>query len=314
MHINGLVTPAALIDEARLVQNVDRMAARASGLGVSLRPHFKTHKCAEIAALQARRGCHGFTVSTLAEARCLQRAGFDDITYAVPMVPSKLAAALELRNRGTNLHLLVDSLETALGPSGVRRSPRRPVRRLRQGRLRVPPCRRRPRVRRGGSGWLACSTDCSHLALSGLLTHAGHSPTPAATGPRPRRWPGRRRRRDGAPRCRSSAGQACRPGPSASDRRRPSLRLDHLEGVDEARPGNAVFFDVFQAAVGSTTQDNIAMAVLASVVGVYPARGQAVVDAGALALSKDQGPNHLEDCGFGLLADCSMAPAEQTSA
>jgi D-serine deaminase-like pyridoxal phosphate-dependent protein len=40
--------------------------------------------------------------------------------------------------------------------------------------------------------------------------------------------------------------------------------------------------------------------VLATVVSVHPEDGRAVIDAGALALSKDPGPTHVDrGCGFG---------------
>ena len=63
-----------------------------------------------------------------------------------------------------------------------------------------------------------------------------------------------------------------------------------------------MFFDAFQAAIGSCTLDDAAFFVLASVIGSYPARGELLLDAGALALSKDEGPRHVRpDCGYGVL-------------
>ena len=74
-----------------------------------------------------------------------------------------------------------------------------------------------------------------------------------------------------------------------------------LTGVTEARPGNYVFFDAFQAAIGSCDLDDIAFSVLATVISVDTEQGRSIVDAGALALSKDPGPTHVEpECGFGL--------------
>ena len=73
-------------------------------------------------------------------------------------------------------------------------------------------------------------------------------------------------------------------------------------GIDEVRPGNYVFFDTFQATLGSCRVDEIAFSVLATVIGAYPERHEVVVDAGALALSKDPGPTHLDsECGFGIV-------------
>jgi D-serine deaminase-like pyridoxal phosphate-dependent protein len=85
--------------------------------------------------------------------------------------------------------------------------------------------------------------------------------------------------------------------------------VDHLDGVDEARPGNSVFYDVHQATIGSAELGLIAMFVLATVVGVYPERRHALVDAGALALSQDAGPVAVDpDCGYGRLLDLESRP------
>ena len=55
-----------------------------------------------------------------------------------------------------------------------------------------------------------------------------------------------------------------------------------LAGVTESRPGNYAFFDAFQVAIGSCTLDDAAFGVLATVIGSYPARGELLLDAGAL--------------------------------
>jgi D-serine deaminase-like pyridoxal phosphate-dependent protein len=85
----------------------------------------------------------------------------------------------------------------------------------------------------------------------------------------------------------------------------PTLSVaEDLTGVDEVRPGNYVFFDAFQAALGSASLDDAAFSVLASVIGCSPSRRELVLDCGALALSKDPGATHLDPrCGFGVLVD-----------
>ena len=75
---------------------------------------------------------------------------------------------------------------------------------------------------------------------------------------------------------------------------------DSLDGITEARPGNYVFFDRFQAAIGSCALSDVSFSVLVSVIGSYPERNQLLIDGGALALSRDEGPRHVaRDCGFG---------------
>ena len=80
--------------------------------------------------------------------------------------------------------------------------------------------------------------------------------------------------------------------------------VDHLAGVDEARPGNYIFFDAFQATLGSCRFEDCALTVLASVVHRDSARRKVVVDAGAIALSKDRGAADLDpECGYGRVLD-----------
>jgi len=55
--LSEILTPAAVIDLDRLERNCERMLARARKLGVTLRPHLKTAKSAEVARLATGIGC-----------------------------------------------------------------------------------------------------------------------------------------------------------------------------------------------------------------------------------------------------------------
>jgi D-serine deaminase-like pyridoxal phosphate-dependent protein len=81
-----------------------------------------------------------------------------------------------------------------------------------------------------------------------------------------------------------------------------ALHARHLAGVTEMRPGNFVFFDLFQHGLGMCAAGDIAVGVLASVIGHHRGRNHILLDAGALALSKDTGANRrLENVGYGLV-------------
>jgi len=67
--------------------------------------------------------------------------------------------------------------------------------------------------------------------------------------------------------------------------------VERLDGVSEVRPGNYAFYDFMQLAGGVCAAEDCAVTVLASVVSHQPGAGHVVVDAGALALSKDTGPH-----------------------
>jgi len=68
--------------------------------------------------------------------------------------------------------------------------------------------------------------------------------------------------------------------------------------------GNYIFFDAFQATLGSCSAADCALTVLAAVIHRDAGGGKVVIDAGAIALSKDPGPCGLDSaCGFGHILD-----------
>jgi D-serine deaminase-like pyridoxal phosphate-dependent protein len=82
---------------------------------------------------------------------------------------------------------------------------------------------------------------------------------------------------------------------------------ERLADTDEVRPGNYVFYDAFQSGIGVCNLSQCAVSVLATVIGSYPQQGHLLIDAGALALSKDAGPDHIDaNCGFGVVCDLEL--------
>jgi len=79
----------------------------------------------------------------------------------------------------------------------------------------------------------------------------------------------------------------------------------NLEGVTEARVGVYAFGDLVQAELGTCGIENIAIAVIGTVIGHNQPRGRVLVDAGFLALSRDRGTADLPvDWGYG--AVCTL--------
>jgi D-serine deaminase-like pyridoxal phosphate-dependent protein len=75
-------------------------------------------------------------------------------------------------------------------------------------------------------------------------------------------------------------------------------------GVTEVRAGVYVFFDLVMAGLGVCREDEIALSVLTSVIGHQAERGQLIVDAGWMALSRDRGTQSQRvDQGYGLVCD-----------
>jgi D-serine deaminase-like pyridoxal phosphate-dependent protein len=297
MHLDELQTPCALVDLDRLERNAAAMTDRAHRLGVRLRPHVKTHKCVEAARIQVRGHFGGITVSTLAEARGFAAAGFTDITYAVPVAPQRLAEVVEINSRIDRLAVVVDHLVTisAIEEAAAAHAVALPVwLKLDCGlhRAGVDPDSDRAMS-------LAARLERSpHIDFRGVLTHAGQSYRATNRG---------QARAAAVEECsvtRSFVKRLAKAGitvPEVSVGSTPTMTaVEDLDGIDEIRPGNYLFFDVFQTAIGSCTVADIAFSVLATVVSVHSEHHRAVIDAGALALSKDPGPTHVDPgCGFG---------------
>ncbi len=285
--LHDAATPALLLDASVLRRNAERVGSRVRSLGARLRPHVKTHKCIEVAEVQVAGHFEGITVSTLAEARAFAAEGFTDITYAVPIEPGKFDAVVDLLRQGVRLGLITDdptipdALDKAvagLGTAvdlwvkvdcGYHRCGVAP------GSAALPEL-----VQRIG--------DERHLRFAGLLTHAGHSYH--ARGHDAVLAVAREERdvmRDAADALRTAGFTV----PAVSVGSTPTAtHVDHLEGIDEVRAGNYAFFDLTQVAIGSCAVEECALSVLASVAHRDRAKGHVVLDAGAIALSKDRGP------------------------
>ncbi|MBV9749307.1 MAG: alanine racemase domain-containing protein [Acetobacteraceae bacterium] len=82
------------------------------------------------------------------------------------------------------------------------------------------------------------------------------------------------------------------------------LFAEHLRGVTEARAGIYLFWDLAQLSRGVCAEADIAVSVLATVIGHQRRGPSLVLDAGALALSKDLGANpYLPDARYGWVCD-----------
>jgi D-serine deaminase-like pyridoxal phosphate-dependent protein len=77
-----------------------------------------------------------------------------------------------------------------------------------------------------------------------------------------------------------------------------------LSGVTEVRAGVYALFDLVMHNVGVCEADDIALSVLATVIGHQADKGWAIVDAGWMAMSRDRGTERQSvDYGYGAVCD-----------
>ncbi len=274
-------TPALLLDAAAMHANIARMNAAVRRHGVALRPHLKTGKSVEVARAMTAGWSGGVTVSTLKEAETFAAAGYRDILYAVGITPAKLdqAAALDLT-------IILDSIDAA---QAVAAHPH-PFRTL----IEVDSDGQRAGVPPSQSDRLRTIAELLGDRLAGVLTHRGGSYGAAGPAELADHAEAERAAAVGAAEALRAAGHAC---PVVSVGSTPTaLFAKDLTGVTEVRAGVYVFHDLVMAGLGVCAIDDIALSVLATVIGHQPDRGWVLVDAGWMALSRDQGRG---DHGYG---------------
>ncbi|HET7401833.1 MAG TPA: hypothetical protein VFJ62_08635, partial [Usitatibacter sp.] len=82
-----------------------------------------------------------------------------------------------------------------------------------------------------------------------------------------------------------------------------------FDGVSEVRTGVYMFHDLVMAGLGVCELDDIAISVLASVIGHQREKEWVLVDAGWMAMSRDRGTaQQAVDQGYGLVCDIDGRP------
>jgi D-serine deaminase-like pyridoxal phosphate-dependent protein len=301
MRLAELSTPTLLLDRARLEANCERMLAKCRALGVALRPHMKTMKSIDAARLAIDPNHGGIAVSTLKEAEYFAGHGIADIQYAICITPDKLARAAALAARIPSFSFFVDAVETAAAVATFARSEEARFRVW----IEVDSGQHRTGTAPDGDELIAIAhaLQGSPVQLAGVATHGGHSygkrdaDAIAAVAEEERLAVTR-----AAERLRE-AGFAVE-GVSAGSTPT-AVHARSGEGLTELRPGVYMAGDLFQAEIGSHGRDDIAVSVLATVISHGRSPDRLLLDAGALALSKDRSTAALDggDLGYGLVAD-----------
>jgi D-serine deaminase-like pyridoxal phosphate-dependent protein len=293
----ALETPRLLLDLDRLERNCAAMRARCATLRVALRPHLKTAKSVDVARI-ATSGT-GITVSTLKEAEHFARAGYRDILYAAGIVPNKFAHAARIQAQtGADLILVTDSADVVAAAAQF----------TAEGAglsflIEIDCGEHRGGLPPADAARLAQAIAAAPgLRLRGIMTHAGHS---YGTSDPAKVVPIAAAERDAAVSAATAIRGAGLPCGIVSIGSTPTvLQADHLQGVTEVRAGIYMLWDLAQLSRHMCHIDDIAVSVLSSVIGHNRAGRALILDAGALALSKDIGANkHLPDAGYGYVCD-----------
>lgn len=301
-HVRNLAdpdTPFAVVDVHRTRRNIARLAQHADHLGVTLRPHVKTAKSLDVAALLHDGTPGPVTVSTLAEAEAFAGAGYPDITYAVGIDPHKLPRVIALLRRGVTLRVLLDSTEQATAVAAAAREAGIAL----PAQIEIDCDGHRGGLRPDAPGLVGIGRILHEAGcLDGVLTHAGESYF--AHTAEDRRLAAKNER-DAAVAAADALRAAGLPVPVVSAGSTPTAHAaDDLTGVTELRAGNYVFFDLVMAGLGVCDLDDLALSVAVTVIGHRPEYGWIITDGGWMAMSRDRGTSaQAQDQGYGLVTD-----------
>ena len=107
-------SPALLVFPQRVLQNI-LTAIKMIDDVKRLRPHVKTHKCAEVTGMMMAAGIHKFKCATIAEAEMLAMANAKDVLLAYQPVGPKLKRFIQLIKKypNTMFSCLTDNLISA---------------------------------------------------------------------------------------------------------------------------------------------------------------------------------------------------------
>ena len=276
MNVNGLATPAVLIDRVRAGRNLDRMQAAANARGVRLRPHTKTHKSPIVAGWQIARGAIGICCAKLGEAEVFAAHGIADIRLPYPLHPANADRVIALLDR-TRLSFIVDHPVVAKQWSDAMVRAGKRVEVLVKIDVGFHRCGLDPDSR----DTVATIREIAALPgldFRGLLSHAGQT-------------------------YHAHSADELRLMAEAEVRTMSDLAswfsLQH-EGFTEFRPGNYVYYDRTQVALGAATVDDCALTVLARVVS-KPAADRIILDSGSKTLTNDGARGFTPAPGYGIV-------------
>lgn len=276
-----LTEPTLLLDKQKCLSNISMMAEKARRNNLIFRPHFKTHQSQEVGRWFREFGVDKITVSSVKMAEYFAQDGWNDITVAFPVNIHEKDRLNRLAEKIT-LNLLVVSPETV---DQLGKEINHPINLF----IEIDTGYHRTGVDPENFVLLDAILDridaSPNLKFKGFLTHDGHSYKIRSD-------------KKAILDIHQNSSSIARTLKQKYSKRYPDLIFsvgdtptcsvaETFNGIDEIRPGNFVFYDFTQVAIGSCTLEQIAVAMACPVVATYPERNEVVVHGGAVHFSKD---------------------------
>lgn len=277
----NITKPTFIVDELRVMKNIEKMSTKTQKNSIRFRPHFKTHQSADIGEIFKEFGISSITTSSIGMAAYFAKHGWQDITVAIPVNIRQIDEINELAGK-ISLGVLVDSIPSTEFLAEQVHSSLNVWIEIDSGENRT------------GVNWndiegieniAGLITKSENLSFVGILTHAGHSYDQDSVEAV------KRVHRDSILRMNSVRDNLSAKGYagieiSTGDTPTCSI-MDDFSGTDEIRPGNFAFNDLLQVSIGSCIEDDIAVAVACPVISKFPERNELIIYGGGVHLAKD---------------------------
>ncbi|KAM0326728.1 hypothetical protein ACHAQA_006601 [Verticillium albo-atrum] len=295
LHVSALPTPSLIISQSTVLQNIDELHRNVEQMGIGFRPHIKTLKTLEMTRLMLGNGrAKGVICSTIPEiVGCLPLAKtgeLEEAVYGLPIAPSKLPRLAAIRS-SLRIILIVDhdqQLEALEDFERMTTPPSDPwpvFIKIDVGSRRAGVPAQSPRLEA-----LVARAKRSHaVRVIGFYCHAGHSYGGRSTEAAEEAL---KQELDGL----LHATSLMKPdeqvllslGSTPTAHVITKLRASLPSNVKlELHAGNFPCNDLQQVSTGLVGPHQQALRVLAEVCSVYPERNEALINAGAIALSKE---------------------------
>ena len=301
-NLEELDTPCLILDKSLLEKNCFKARKKCLELNTILRPHVKTPKSIEVAKIALDNKEGPITVSTLNEAEYFANAGFKDILYAVCVIPKKLNRLNFIQQKySCMIRMVIDSVFVAqeiLNYSKLHNANFEILIEIDCGEGRSGLFHQDQKIRDISRVF----AEHDQTNLIGVLTHAGHS---YSTKDKNEILSISNIERAEALASIKNFSNFNKMSPVISVGSTPTMFLaSNLDGISEIRAGIYMFWDLAQASRGICKIEEIAISVLASVIGHNHQRKRIIIDAGSLALSKDVSANNfMKEAGYGLVCN-----------
>ncbi|MBM7615936.1 alanine racemase [Alkaliphilus hydrothermalis] len=296
MKKQELETPCLVVDLDRLEENIKEMAHLAKEHNVELWPMIKTHKSKYIVQQQLNMGAKGILAAKLGEAEKMVEAGVQRVMLAYPIIGEKKLDRLMELTKKAEVYCSVDSLESAtiLNERALKQHIcRKCVIIIDSGlnRLGVTP--------EGVQGLYESIKAMKGIEIVGVATHGGH--VYGATN-----IEGVKKAAEEeisaimkSAEILQELGVDCSIMAIGST---PTVKqIEDYKGIKQIRPGNYVFYDAVQVALGAVPVERCALKVLATVISI-PEAGRAIIDAGSKILCLDAGAHGNNNIkGYGIV-------------